>query len=94
MNTVAWMWTRTFLPVNSDCPDDRCQQNLVLFEGDAAPVKEERKVRADHDGKALSDVPVPRMRAVEVRHTVQDVKLQEVELHHGPLRTREELLHL
>lgn len=77
------------LPVNPDGPDDRCQQNCVSFEGDAEPVKEERKVWADHDGKPLSEVPVPGMRAVEVRYTMEDVKLQEVELHHGPLRDRE-----
>lgn len=46
-------------------------------------------MRADHDGEALSKVPVPRMRAVEISHTVEDVKLEEVELDHGPLKHTE-----
>lgn len=62
--------TFLFLPVNHDCPDDRCQQNFVSFEGDAAPMKEERKMRANHDSKPLSEVPVPGMRAVEVCYTM------------------------
>ena len=81
-------------PVNQKRPDDCCQQNLVSFEGDGAPVKEERKVRADDDGEALSEVPVPGMRAVEISHTVDDVKLEEVELDHGPLKHRETMLFL
>lgn len=76
-------------PVNHERPDDCCQQYLVSFEGDAAPVKKERKMRADYDGEALSEVPVPRMRAVEISHTVEDVKLEEVELDHGPLKHKE-----
>lgn len=42
-------------------------------------------MRADDDGEALSEVPVPGMRAVEICHAVQDVELQEVELNQGPL---------
>lgn len=49
-------------------------------------MKKERKMRADDDGEALSKVPVPGMRAVEVCHAVEDVKLQEVELNQGPLK--------
>ena len=48
-------------------------------------MKKERKMRADHSGEPLSEVPVPRMRAVKISHAVDDVKLQEVELDHGPL---------
>ncbi len=80
-------------PVNHERPDDRRRQDLVSFEGGAAPVKEERKVGADHDGEPLSEVPVPGMRAVEISHAVEDVELQEVELHHGPLKTRERNCH-
>lgn len=71
--------------VNHKCPDDCCQQNLVSFEGDGAPMEKEWKMRADHDSKPLSEVPVPGMRAVEISHAIEDVKPQEVELHHGPL---------
>lgn len=77
------------LPVNHKCPDDCCQQNLVSFEGDGAPMEKEWKMRADHDSKPLSEVPVPGMRAVEISHAIEDVKPQEVELHHGPLKNRE-----
>ena len=52
-------------------------------------MKKEGKMRAHDDGKALSEVPVPGVRAVEISHTVKDVKLQEVELHHGPLENTE-----
>lgn len=48
-------------------------------------MKKERKMRADDDRKPLGEVPVPGMRAVEICHTVEDVKLQEVELNQGPL---------
>lgn len=51
-------------------------------------MKKEGEVRADDDGKALGEVPVPRMGAVEIRHAVEDVKLQEVELNQGPLRNK------
>lgn len=51
-------------------------------------MKEERKMRADDDGEALSEVPVPGVRAIEVSHTVEDVKLEEVELNQGPLKTQ------
>lgn len=51
-------------------------------------MKKERKMRTDHHGKALREVPVPGVRAVEIGHTVEDVKLQEVKLHHGPLRNK------
>lgn len=76
------------LPVNYDCPDDCHQQDFVSFEGEGASVKKKWKMRADHDCKPLSEVPVPGVRAVETRHTVEDVKLQEVELHHGPLEEK------
>lgn len=78
------------LPVNYDCPDDCRQQDFVSLEGKRASMKKEWKMRADHDCKPLSDVPVPGVRAVETRHTVEDVKLQEVELHHGPLERKKE----
>lgn len=48
-------------------------------------MKKERKMRADDDRKPLGEVPVPGMRAVEICHAVEDVKLQEVELNQGPL---------
>lgn len=51
-------------------------------------MKEEGKMRADDNRKALSKVPMPGMRAVEVCHTVEDVKLQEVELNQGPLKKK------
>lgn len=81
------------LPVNDNGPDDRCQQDFVSFVGEAAAVKKEREMRTDHDDKPLSEVPVPGVRAVEISHTVEDVELEEVELHHGPLENREKLLH-
>lgn len=55
-------------------------------------MKKERKMRADDNGEPLSEVPVPRMRAIKISHTVEDVEFQEVELHHGPLKNREKLL--
>lgn len=76
------------LPVNHQCPDNCRQQYFISFEGEGDAMKEERKMRADDDGEALSEVPVPGMRAIEVSHTVEDVKLQEVELNHGPLKTQ------
>lgn len=48
-------------------------------------MKKERKMRANDDREPLSEVPVPGMRAIEVCHTVENVELQEVELHQGPL---------
>lgn len=57
-------------------------------------MKKEKKMGADHDGKALSEVPVPGVRAVEISHTVEDVKLEEVELHQSQLGKRDQLLHL
>lgn len=84
--------TTDILPVNHECPDDCCQQNFISFVGDGAPMKKERKMRTDHNGEPLSEVPVPRMRAIEISHTVEDVKFQEVELHHGPLKNRERRL--
>lgn len=57
-------------------------------------MKEEGKMGTDHNGKALSEVPVPGMRTVELGHTVEDVKLEEVELHQGPLSNRRQLLDL
>lgn len=79
-------------PVNCDGPDDSCQQDFVSLEGEHATVKKEREMRADHHGKALSEVPVPGVRAVEISHTVQDVKLEEVKLHWCPLENRKEPL--
>lgn len=49
-------------------------------------MKKERKMRADDNRKPLSKVPMPGMRAIEVCHAVEDVKLQEVELNQGPLK--------
>lgn len=80
------------LPVNSDGPDDCHQQDFVSFEGQAASVKKEWKMRADDNRKPLSEVPVPGVRAIEIRHTVEDVELQEVELYDGPLGNRDQLL--
>lgn len=48
-------------------------------------MEEERKMRANDGREALSQVPVPGMRAVEVCHAVENVELQEVELHQSPL---------
>ena len=79
----------SILPVNYEGPDYCCQQNSVSFEGEGASMKEEGKMRTDHGRKPLSEVPVPGVRAVEISHTVKDVELQEVELHHGPLENRE-----
>lgn len=79
-------------PVNCDGPDDSCQQDFVSLEGEHATMKKEREMRADHHSKALSEVPVPGVRAVEISHTVQDVKLEEVKLHWCPLENRKEPL--
>lgn len=73
MNTNA-----NILPVNHKCPDNCCQQDFVSFEGEGAPMKKERKMRANDNSEAPSEVPVPGMRAIEICHTVEDVKLQEV----------------
>lgn len=81
------------LPVNDDGPDDRCQQNFVSSVGEGAAVKKKGKMRTNDDGKSLSEVPVPGVRAVETSHAMEDVELEEVELHHGPLQNREKLLH-
>lgn len=77
------------LPVNDDGPDDWCQQDFVSFVGEAAAVEKKGEMRADDDSKPLSEVPVPGVRAVETSHTVEDVELEEVELHHGPLGNEE-----
>lgn len=71
--------------VNHDGPEDCYQQDFVFFVGEAASMKKEWEVRTNDDWEPLSEVPVPRMGAVETSHTVEDVKLEEVELHHGPL---------
>lgn len=76
------------LPVNHKGPENSCQQNFISFKGKEAPMKEEGKMRADDNRKALSKVPMPGMRAVEICHTVEDVKLQEVELNQGPLKKK------
>ncbi len=76
-------------PVNPECPDDCCQQNLVSPEGEGAPMQKQRKMGTDDDGEPLREVPVPGMRAVEISHTVENVKLQEVELNQSPLKNTE-----
>lgn len=48
-------------------------------------MKEERKVGSDHSSKPLSEVPVPGVRAIEICHSMEDVKLDEVELNQRPL---------
>lgn len=80
---------QTFLPVDHKCPENSCQQNLVSFKGQEAPVEKEREMRADDRGKPLSEVPMPGMGAVEICHAVEDVELQEVELNQGPLRAKQ-----
>lgn len=42
-------------------------------------------MRANDNHKALSKVPVPWMRAIELSHVVKNIKLKEVVLHQGPL---------
>lgn len=74
------------LPVHHERPDNHPQKDFILSEAKDTPVKKEREMRADDNSEALGEVPVPRMRAVEIRHTVEDVELQEVELNHGPLK--------
>lgn len=39
----------------------------------------------DDDGEALGEVPVPGVGAVETGHAVENVELDEVELHQRPL---------
>lgn len=56
--------------------------------GEGAAMKKEGEMRTDHDGEPLTDAPVPGVGAIEIGHTVEDVELQEVELHHGPLENR------
>lgn len=51
-------------------------------------MKKERKMRANDNRKALSKVPVPGMRAIEICHAVEDVQPQEVELNQGPLKKK------
>lgn len=53
-------------------------------------MEKERKMRANDNRKALSKVPVPGMRAIEICHAVEDVKLQEVELNQGPLKKKQQ----
>lgn len=55
-------------------------------------MKKERKMRANDGREPLSEVPVPGMRAIEVCHTVENVELQEVELHQGPLEKQQQYL--
>lgn len=52
-------------------------------------MKKEGKMGADDDRKPLGEVPVPGVRAVEIGHAVQDVKLEEVELNQRPLTKTE-----
>lgn len=77
------------VPVNKQRPSNSYQQNGISPEGQRAPMKKERKMRANDDREPLSEVPVPGMRAIEVGHTVENVELQEVELHQGPLENRD-----
>lgn len=81
---------QTFLPVNHKCPENSCQQNFISLKGKEAPMKKERKMRADDNRKPLSKVPMPGVRAVEICHAVEDVKLQKVELNQGPLKTNKQ----
>lgn len=78
-------FSRNVVPVNEERPNNSCQQNFISSESQGAPVKKEGEVRADDDGEPLSEVPVPGMRAIEISHAVEDVELEEVELHQGPL---------
>lgn len=82
---------QTLLPVNHKCPENSCQKNFISFKGNEAPMKKERKMRAKDNGKPLSKVPMPGMRAIEICHTVEDVKLQEVELNQGQLKTKQKI---
>lgn len=43
---------------------------------------------SDHHSKALAEVPVPGVRAIEIGHTVEDVELEKIELHQSPLEER------
>lgn len=79
-------------PVNHEGPDYCCQQNFISSVSQNASMQKERQMRADHHGKPLSEIPVPRMRAIEISHTVDDVELQEVELDHSPLKNRQSSL--
>ncbi|CAG5855535.1 unnamed protein product [Menidia menidia] len=80
-------------PVYAYGPDHCHQEDFVSSEGESASVKKEREMRADHNSEALREVPVPGVRAVEIGHAVEDVELEEVELHQSPLKRREEQLH-
>lgn len=84
---------QTFLPVTHKCPENSCQQNFISFKGKEAAMKKERKMRANDNRKALSKVPMPGMRAIEICHAVEDVKLQEVELNQGPLKKKKKKHH-
>lgn len=77
------------VPVNQQRPNDGHQQNCVSPEGQRAAMKKEGKMRTNDGREPLSEVPVPGMRAIEVGHTVENVELQEVELHQGPLEKQE-----
>ena len=72
-------------PVHREGPDDGDQQDPVASGGQCAAVEEEGQVGADNRHKALAEVPVPGVRAVECGQTVQHVEPQEVVLHQGPL---------
>lgn len=72
-------------PVRGQGPRDAQEQDSVSLGGEGAAVQEEGQVWADHHQEALSEVPVPRVCPVKLRHAVQHVQLQEVPLHEGPL---------
>ena len=77
---------QTLLPVNHKCPENSCQQNFISFKGNEAPMKKERKMRAKDNGKPLSKVPMPGMRAIGICHTVEDVELNQ-----GQLKTKQKI---
>ena len=49
-------------------------------------MKKERKMRAKDNGKPLSKVPMPGMRAIGICHTVEDVELNQ-----GQLKTKQKI---
>ena len=51
--------------------------------------QEWEQVRAHDDGEPLGQVPVPRVGAVEARHVMEDVELQEVVVDIHPLAVEE-----
>lgn len=49
----------------------------------------EGEVCAQDDGEALTEVPVPRVRAIEGADVLQHVKLQKIKLNQGPLTKKD-----